>query len=119
MFGLTNAVATARGDAETILEHSPKDSQANGKVERGVRTVEEMTRVHQLQLEHEIGGKMDLQCNAYAWLVEHATDAFNKQHISADGQTGCERLKGNRYRGALLRFGAPAMYRVTGKLRGG
>ena len=48
---LANHVARQRGEAVTILEHAPKDSQANGMIERGVETVEEITRVHQLALE--------------------------------------------------------------------
>ena len=32
---LANHVARLRGDAATVLEHSPKDSQSNGMIERG------------------------------------------------------------------------------------
>ena len=35
-----------RGSRGTLLEHSPvADSQSNGFIERGIRSVEEMTRV--------------------------------------------------------------------------
>ena len=39
-------IANLRGSRGTPLEHSPvADSQSNGLIERGIRSVEEMTRV--------------------------------------------------------------------------
>ena len=39
-------IANLRGSRETLLEHSPvADLQSNGSIERGIRSVEEMTRV--------------------------------------------------------------------------
>ena len=39
-------IANLRGSRGTLLEHSPvADSQSNGFIERGIRSVEEMTRV--------------------------------------------------------------------------
>ena len=39
-------IANLRGSRGTLLEHSPvADSQSNGFIERGIRSVEDMTRV--------------------------------------------------------------------------
>ena len=38
-------IANLRGSRGTLFEHSPlADSQSNGFIERGIRSVEEMTR---------------------------------------------------------------------------
>ena len=39
-------------------------------IERGVRTVEEVIRVQKLEVERQIGTKMNVNSAAYAWLVE-------------------------------------------------
>ena len=52
---LVSEVASERGDAVTISEHSAVgDSQRNGCIERAVRTVEEMVRTLKLDLEARV-----------------------------------------------------------------
>ena len=116
---LLRHVARARGDVETVIEHSPRDSKANGMIERGVRTVEEVIRVQQLEVERQIGTKMNVHSAAYAWLVECAVDCWNKIQVGSDGRTAYERLKHKRYRGEYVSFGAPVMFRIVGKVKGG
>ena len=49
-------IANLRGSRGTLLEHSPvADSQSNGFIERGIRSVEEMTRVILFDLSSRIG----------------------------------------------------------------
>ena len=49
---LVNEITRARGNAPTMVENSAVgDSQGNGFIERGVRSVEEMTRTLKLDLD--------------------------------------------------------------------
>ena len=82
------AIARIRGDRRTVIEHSPVgESQANGFIERGVRSVEEMTRVITLDLERRIGTSIGVQEAIFSWIVEHAADLINKCQVSADRKT--------------------------------
>ena len=117
---LLKAVAVERSPAESILEHSAVgDSQGNGFVERAVRSVEEITRVLKIDLEKRMGEQLPVDTIVFSWLIEHATDCWNKLNVGADGKTSFERCKGKRYNGEMLPFGSPVMYRVAGKVQGG
>ena len=98
-------IAKLRGSRGTLLEHSlVADSQSSGLIERGIRSVEEMTRVHS---------------PVFPWIADYATDILNKCHVASDGKSAYERLKKRPHRGELLPFGASVMFRVTGKVSGG
>ena len=117
---LLKEIAKGRGNRRTILEQSPMgDSSGNGFIERGVQSVEEMTRVLKLDLERRIGQRIEVTHCVFAWLVEHAVDLLNKFHVAADGKTAFERLKGKKHRGEVLPFCAPVMLRVSGRVQGG
>ena len=117
---LMNAIAKERSPAPTVFEHSKvEDSQSNGFIERGVRSVEEMTRVMKLDIEERIGTEIAVSDPIFAWIVEHATDLLNTLNVGADGKTPYERIKGKRYCGEFLPLGSPVMLRVTGKVQGG
>ena len=66
---LINEIANLRKGI-TFVEHTPPgDSKANGFIERGIQTVEEMVRVYKLDLEKRIGEQLDVYPNMFAWLV--------------------------------------------------
>jgi hypothetical protein len=88
-------------------------------IERGVRSVEEMTRVLKLDLEARIGSKIEVASNVFSWIVVHATDLINKLQVGRDGKTAFERCKGKRYKGEVFAFGSVVMIRVSGKVAGG
>ena len=76
---LLEEVARRRAGAVTVLEKSPKgDSQSNGLAERSVRGLEETLRVHKLDLEERLKGRIQMDHVAVEWLVEHTTDVLNK-----------------------------------------
>ena len=80
-------IAKGRGNRRTVIEHSaPGDSQENGFMERGVRSVEEMTRVLKLDLEHRLTNRLEVTHPVFAWLVEHAVDLHNKFLVGSDGK---------------------------------
>ena len=54
-------IANLRGSRGTLSEHSPvADSQSNGLIERGIRSVEEMTRVLLFDLSSRVGSPISL-----------------------------------------------------------
>ena len=113
-------VANGRGEARTVIEMAPRsDSQANGFVERAVRSVEESIRLQHLAFEQRTGLNIPASHPLFAWLVEFSVDLLNKVAVGKDGKTAFERLKGKRYRNELLPFGVRAMARVNGKPQGG
>ena len=113
-------IASLRGSRGTLLEHSPvADSQSNGLIERGIRSVEEMTRVLLLDLSSRVGNPISVHSSVFPWIVEHATDILNKCHVASDGKSAYERLKKRPHRGELLPFGTAVMFRVAGKVPGG
>ena len=113
-------IANLRGSRGTLLEHSPvADSQSNGLIERGIRSVEEMTRVLLFDLSSRVESPISVHSSVFPWIVERATDILNKCLVAGDGKSAYERLKKRPRRGELLPFGASVMFRVAGKLPGG
>ena len=113
-------IAIARGNRSTTIEHSPVgESQSNGLIERGVRSIEEMTRVLLLDLSDRVGHPISVSNPILSWVVEHAADLLNKYHVASDGKTAYERLKGREYKGETHAFGSRIMFRVCGKVHGG
>ena len=106
--------------ARTQVQQGPRgDSQAHGRAERAVRTIEETTRVQVLDLENRTGQPVDPTGHLFGWLVKHACDLTNTRMAGRDGQTPWERLRGRPYRGQLLRFGTPVLHRLSGPTIGG
>ena len=113
-------IAKLRGSRGTLLEHSPvADSQSSGLIERGIRSVEEMTRVLLFDLSSRVGSPISVHSPVFPWIVDYATDILNKCHVASDGKSAYERLKKRPHRGELLPFGASVMFRVAGKVSGG
>ena len=113
-------IANLHGARGTLLEHSPvADSQLNGFIERGIRSVEEMTRVLLFYLSSRVGSPVSVHSPVFPWIAEHATDIPNERHVASDGKSAYERLKRRQHRGVLLPLGAAVMFRVAGKVRGG
>ena len=87
-------IANLRGSRGTLLEHSSvADSQSNGFIERGIRSVEEMTRVLLFDLSSRVGSPISVHSPVFPWIVEHATDILNKCNVASDGKSAYEQLK--------------------------
>ena len=110
----------ARRRAVTLVEHGPRgDGQANGLVERAIRSVEEHTRAIKRDLEKRLEATLDPEHNIFSWILRHATDLLNKYAVGVDGKTAWQRLRGTPYRGEMLSFGARVLHRMSGKMQGG
>eukprot|EP00972_Heterocapsa_arctica_P020796 3064417-Heterocapsa_arctica.AAC.1 len=106
LVALASAVIAERED-QTILEHSQvAESASNGVMEKGVQQVEEQIRVFKLCLQRRIGAFIPTTAPIIARLVPHAADALNKLEVGSDGKTAYKRLRGKRYRGEIVEFGA-------------
>ena len=91
------------------------DSQSNGSIERGNRSVEEMTRVILFDLSSRVGSPISVHSQVFLSIVEHATNILNKHHVASDGKSVYERLKRRQHRGVLLPFGEVALGAWLGK----
>ena len=101
-------------------ERSPVgESCSNGDVDRGIQSVENIARTLKLALEQRLSTKIPVTHPVVTWLVPHAAFLFTRIHVSADGRTGYERLKGKTYRGELLELCSKVLFRLPGKKRGG
>ena len=115
---LARAICEIRADP-TLLEHSPVgESQSNGKIERGVQTVEEQVRAHLFGLEKRIDRKISATHDIMTWLVMHAGTTISRSLVGQDGQTGFERLMGKPARDSVVEFGEKVEYRLGHKDRG-
>ena len=91
---LMKEVARKRIPAKTLNEESPVGSSAsNGKIERGVQTVEGHIRVLKSALEERVGRVRGDHC-VVSWLVEFAAVLVNRYEVGHDGKTNYERLRG-------------------------
>ena len=71
-------IANLRGCRGTLMEHSlVADSQSNGLIDRGIRSVEEMTRVLLFDHSSRVGSPISVDSPVFLWIVEHATDILN------------------------------------------
>ena len=112
-------VATSRR-AITLLEHNPReDSQSNGRVERTVRSIEEIARILKSDVEKRIASGIELTSPLFDWILRHSVDLLNKRQVSKDGLTAFERLRGRPYSGVLIRFGSTVLHRLSGHVVGG
>ena len=117
---LMQDVIKQRGEDRTVPEWSSiGESQANGKAERGVQTIEGLVRTRKLDLEAKLGEKIPMEAAIITWLIEHCADIYNKFHVHIDGKTSWERLKKKKHRGEFAEIGQRVMHKVVGKTQGG
>ena len=114
-------VQKLRAALMTIPEHSPKgESQSNGVIERGNRTITEQVRVMIIDLEEKLGWKISAKHPIMSWLVEHAAFVVSYIQTGADGKTPYERHKGKKANFSLCAFGEQIHYMpLKGKDRPG
>ena len=119
LLDLLRAVAEQRRP-RTLVERGPRDDgQANGRGERAVRSVEEITRTLKADLEIRTSTPIDPHSGTFEWLLRHGTDLLNKRQPGTDGLTAWHRLRGRPYGGELLQFGSSVLHRLSGRVVGG
>jgi hypothetical protein len=105
-----------RRSDETILENSPVgDSRANGIAERAVQSIVGLIRTLKSALENRTGLKFQSDHPVVPWLVEHASDIYNKFHMGSDGKTAYERWKGKPWNKETVEFGELVHFKFSKK----
>ena len=116
---LMRNVAEKRG-GQTLLQRSPAyDSQSNGRVERAVRGVEELSRVLKIDFEARLNDTISVHDALFAWLIRHAVMCLNIRQVRNDGRTSFERQHGRPYRSEFQPFGARVLFKKSNKTEGG
>ena len=115
---------TANDGVQTLVrtlreESAVEDSQGNGVIESGVKSLEGLVRTLKFALEDRLQEKIDVSDMIFYWLVEHAADLLTKFQRGKDGATPWERLKMKAYKGETYEFGSLVHHHVPGKTRGG
>ena len=74
-------------------------------MESGVKVGKGMLRVHLLALESRIQGRLPCGHPAFAWLVQHSSNALTKGLVGKDGRTPYARLFGKEVAEEGIEFG--------------
>ena len=101
-------------DVSMGVEVSPMgDSQANGDVERAIRTVQGQVRTMKSAL--DVNYKTEFWENhaLIPWLVSYASSIINKFTIDTGGKTAHERCRGRKFNRHLPEFGECVMFHKT------
>ena len=81
---------------DTVATETPQpyDSQSNGAVEAGIRTVRKDFRCVRLCLENRLGYKIPVAHPILAWLLRHVAFTYNILERGHDGLTPWQRVRG-------------------------
>ena len=92
-------VAAARCTSMVLTRSPPYDSKANGRIERAVRSLEEITRVLKLDLEALACTTLSVHDVAFCWLLRHAVMALSWRQTGVDDMIAWHRLRREPYAG--------------------
>ena len=103
---------------EIVLEESPVgESQSNGRAECAVNLVKGQMRCMEEASDARYGKRISNGAIVMAWLSSHAAATISIYKVGEDGNTACERHKGNQSRREVAGFGGCVWY-VKPKSRG-
>ena len=88
-------------------------SQANGDVERAVRTVQGQVRTMKSALDSNYKTEFGENHILIPWLVSYASSMINKFTIYIGGKTAHERCRGRKFNRQLPEFGECVMFHKT------
>ena len=117
-----------RWGGDIIPERSiVQDSQGNGMIESGIRTVSGQIKTMKSSLEEHLG-EIGSDHICIAWMVEHAAFLISMLGIGRDGKEPYKLLKGKSWSGVVYEFGegvqfkpikTKGRYKLDDKLRSG
>ena len=114
-------IEESSGDDEVftaIPEYSAVgESASNGKAERAIQQVEDLTRTLKSALEARIGARIGSTHPMFAWMVRHAAMILSRFNVNADGRTPYQTLHGKRATDKLIELGEVVYFYVPKKLR--
>ena len=95
----------------TIPINSPVgESESNGRVENGIKRIQDKTRTLKSHVEGETGLKVDDLEDFMTWMVRWAGELVTKYCTGKGGKTPHERPKGQPTSKPLAQFGESVMY---------
>ena len=111
---LRDAVAQVRRSTTEVgcLEEASSrgDSAGNGVAEKAIQEIEGMIRTLLHMVERKIGKKLDPNCHAMVWLIEHVGQIISRNKIGTDGMCSYERIKGKSPSALMLPWGERVLY---------
>ena len=81
------------------------DSQANGSIENGVKTVFGQLRTMRDALQDRLGCRLPLDHPVISWMTSYAARLLSLFNVGHDGHTAYERLRGKKFNTPLPEFG--------------
>ena len=93
------------------------ESPSNGKAERAVQSIEDMTRTYLSALEGRIKFQIPTQHPVMRWLVEHAASMLNRFSTNTEGQTPYASIHGKNAQERHVEFGEKVFYHVPRRAR--
>ena len=106
-----SAAVRERWGGESVVEESPAyHPQANGAIERTVRSLKEQYECLRLALIDRLKVPIDSNHPVHTWLVEYASSILRRNRVGNDGKSALERLKGRRSRRHVPEFGEAIMF---------
>ena len=92
---------------DQVLHDHPAvgDTQSDGSIENGVKTVMGQLRTMRAALERKLACKIPLDHLVMAWMTTYAVQLLSRFQVGHDGHTPHERLRGKPFKVALPEFG--------------
>ena len=119
---LINGIIEVRQEPTIPQNSQVGESQANGLVERAVRSVKDQVRTLRLALQKRLGCCIPAGHPIMTWMVKHAGELISKYQLNRDGQTAYYKVFGKPCKDVIVEFGEEVHYRVsevdTGSLDG-
>ena len=97
-------------------EHPPPyDSQANGCIEIGVKSVPGHMRTLQVALQSTIGYNIPCRHPIMSWLASHAAGILTNFVRGSDGRTAYQRVRGKPFASKVIAFAERCRYKSRSK----
>ena len=91
------------------------DHMANGRVENGLREVEQQCRTLRISAEHNTGVRISDDSPLLSWLLRFAAQVMNKMSFGKGGKTSELGRAGRRWREPVAQFGEKVWFRKIGE----
>ena len=104
---------------DIILEDSPVgESQSNGSIEAGIKSIEGMIRTIKSFTEEHYNKKIYKEHTIMPWIVEHAGYLLTYYGIGRDGKTPNQLLKGKHTHRPMYELGEKVRFHPLGLIKG-
>ena len=108
-----NAVAMRRSGETAMIESPVRESNANGQVERAIRTWRDQYRTMRHYTEHRFKKKIEKSFALNSWLISWASEVLNRFKVHSNGRTSFEMMTGHRCKHKVAAFGEKVHFQHT------